>query len=142
MSVMNSLPVDADMPIEVAMLAKQVEGAQRKVEGNNFAVRRNVISFDDVMNRQREIIYTQRDKVLKGEDMKPVITKMIDDSIADTVEFFCPANIPSDEWHLPSLREKYMGWLTTENDFTEDRKYKSDEIFDILSKEKYFTKPL
>ena len=73
MSVMNSLPVDADMPIEVAMLAKQVEGAQRKVEGNNFAVRRNVISFDDVMNRQREIIYTQRDRVLKGEDMKPVM---------------------------------------------------------------------
>ena len=132
MSVMNSLPVDADMPIEVAMLAKQVEGAQRKVEGNNFAVRRNVISFDDVMNRQREIIYGQRDKVLKGENIKPIIEKMIDDSIGDTVEFFCPANIPSDEWHIASLREKYNGWLTDENDFTED-KLKSDEIYDLLT---------
>ena len=132
MSVMNSLPVDADMPIEVAMLAKQVEGAQRKVEGNNFAVRRNVISFDDVMNRQREIIYGQRDKVLKGENIKPIIEKMIDDSIGDTVEFFCPANIPSDEWHVASLREKYNGWLTDENDFTED-KLKSDEIYDLLT---------
>ena len=132
MSVMNSLPVDADMPIEVSMLAKQVEGAQRKVEGNNFAVRRNVISFDDVMNRQREIIYGQRDKVLKGENIKPIIEKMIDDSIGDTVEFFCPANIPSNEWHIASLREKYNGWLTDENDFTED-KLKSDEIYDLLT---------
>ena len=132
MSVMNSLPVDADMPIEVAMLAKQVEGAQRKVEGNNFAVRRNVISFDDVMNRQREIIYGQRDKVLKGENIKPIIEKMIDDSIGDTVEFFCPSNIPSDEWHIASLREKYNGWLTDENDFTED-KLRSDEIYDLLT---------
>ncbi len=132
MSVMNSLPVDADMPIEVSMLAKQVEGAQRKVEGNNFAVRRNVISFDDVMNRQREIIYGQRDKVLKGENIKPIIEKMIDDSIGDTVEFFCPSNIPSNEWHIASLREKYNGWLTDENDFNED-KLKSDEIYDLLT---------
>ncbi len=132
MSVMNSLPVDADMPIEVSMLAKQVEGAQRKVEGNNFAVRRNVISFDDVMNRQREIIYGQRDKVLKGENIKPIIEKMIDDSIGDTVEFFCPSNIPSNEWHIASLREKYNGWLTDENDFTED-KLRSDEIYDLLT---------
>ena len=132
MSVMNSLPVDADMPIEVSMLAKQVEGAQRKVEGNNFAVRRNVISFDDVMNRQREIIYGQRDKVLKGENIKPIIEKMIDDSIGDTVEFFCPSNIPSNEWHIASLREKYNGWLTDENDFNED-KLRSDEIYDLLT---------
>ncbi len=132
MSIMNSLPVDNDMPIEVGMISKQVESAQRKVEGNNFAVRRNVLSFDDVMNRQREIIYGQRDKVLNGEDMKPVITKMIVDSIGDTVDFYCPSNIPSEEWHLSSLREKYNGWLTTENDFKEDRKYKADEIYDML----------
>ncbi len=132
MSVMRSLPVDDDMPIEVSMLAKQVEGAQRKVEGNNFAIRRNVLSFDDVMNRQREIIYGQRDKVLKGENIKPIIEKMIDDSIGDTVEFFCPANIPSNEWHIASLREKYNGWLTNENDFTEE-KLKSDEIYDVLT---------
>ncbi|MBE6773412.1 MAG: preprotein translocase subunit SecA [Ruminococcaceae bacterium] len=132
-AIMNSMPVDKDTPIEVGMLTKQVESAQRKVEGNNFAARRHVISFDDVMNRQREIIYTQRDQVLKGEDMKPVITKMIDESIGDTVEFFCPANVPSSEWHFASLKEKYMGWLTTEDDFTEDRKYKPEEIYDLLT---------
>ena len=132
-AIMESMPVDKDTPIEVSMITKQVESAQRKVEGNNFAVRRNVLSYDDVMNRQREIIYGQRDKVLKGEDIKPIITKMIDDSIGDTVEFFCPSNIPFDEWHLGSLREKYLGWLTNENDFKDDKKMSAEEIYDMLT---------
>ena len=131
MSIMKSLPVDDDMPIEVGLLSRQVEAAQRKVEGNNFAVRRHVLAFDDVMNRQRTVIYAQRDMVLKGEDMKPVISKMIDESIEDTVAFFCPPNIPSKEWHLASLREKYLGWLTNENDFVENDK-SSEEIKDLL----------
>ena len=131
MAIMNSMPIDKDTPIEQGMLTKQVESAQRKVEGNNFAVRRNVLSFDDVMNRQREIIYGQRDRVLKGEDMKDVITKMIDESIGDTVAFFCPDNIPSSDWHIASLREKYLGWLTDENDFKED-KLDAAEIYAML----------
>ena len=130
-AIMNSLPVDADMPIQVGIVAKSVESAQRKVEGNHFASRKHVLAFDDVMNRQREIIYTQRDQVLKGDNMKPVITKMIDDSIGDTVEFSCPAGMPKDEWHLASLREKYLGWLTSENDFKDDS-MSSEEIFDML----------
>ncbi len=132
-SIMNSLPVDADMPIQVGIVAKSVESAQRKVEGNHFASRKHVLAFDDVMNRQREIIYTQRDQVLKGEDMKPVITKMIDESIGDDVEFSCPAGMPKDEWHLASLREKYLGWLTTENDFKDDSKLRSEDIYDMLT---------
>ncbi len=132
-AIMESMPVDKDTPIEVGMITKQVESAQKKVEGNNFAVRRNVLAFDDVMNRQREIIYGQRDKVLKGEDIKPIITKMIDESIGDTVEFFCPSNIPYDEWHLGSLREKYLGWLTNENDFKSDKKMSADEIYTMLT---------
>ena len=131
MAIMNSMPIDKDTPIEQGMLTKQVESAQRKVEGNNFAVRRNVLSFDDVMNRQREIIYGQRDRVLKGEDMKDVITKMIDESIGDTVAFFCPDNIPSTDWHIASLREKYLGWLTDENDFKEDN-LDAAEIYAML----------
>ena len=131
-AIMNSLPVDADMPIQVGMVSKSVESAQRKVEGNHFAARKHVLAFDDVMNRQREIIYTQRDQVLKGDNMKPVITKMIDDSIGDDVEFSCPAGMPKDEWHLSALREKYLGWLTTENDFKDDS-LSSEEIYDMLT---------
>ncbi len=132
-AIMNSLPVDADMPIQVGIVAKSVESAQRKVEGNHFAARKHVLAFDDVMNRQREIIYSQRDQVLKGDNMKPVITKMIDDSIGDTVEFSCPAGMPKDEWHLASLREKYLGWLTSENDFKDDSKLSSEDVYDMLT---------
>ena len=121
------------MPIQVGIVAKSVESAQRKVEGNHFASRKHVLAFDDVMNRQREIIYTQRDQVLKGEDMKPVITKMIDDSIGDDVEFSCPSGMPKDEWHLASLREKYLGWLTTENDFKDDSKLRSEDVYNMLT---------
>ena len=131
-AIMNSLPVDADMPIQVGIVAKSVESAQRKVEGNHFAARKHVLAFDDVMNRQREIIYTQRDQVLKGDNMKPLITKMIDESIGDDVEFSCPAGMPKDEWHLASLREKYLGWLTDEHDFKDDS-LSSDEIYDMLT---------
>ena len=131
-AIMNSLPVDADMPIQVGIVAKSVESAQRKVEGNHFAARKHVLAFDDVMNRQREIIYSQRDQVLKGDNMKPLITKMIDESIGDDVEFSCPASMPKDEWHLASLREKYLGWLTNENDFKDDSQ-SSEEIYDMLT---------
>ena len=130
-AIMDSLPVDNDMPIEVGILTKQVESAQRKVEGNNFAVRRHVLSYDDVMNRQREVIYGQRDQVLRGEDMKATITKMIDDSIADTVAFFCAPNMPKSEWSIASLREKYLGWLTTKTDFM-DEVPDAEDILDIL----------
>ena len=130
-AIMESLPVDNDMPIEVGILTKQVESAQKKVEGNNFAVRRHVLSYDDVMNRQREVIYGQRDQVLHGEDMKKTITKMIDDSLADAVAFYCAPNMPKSDWHLASLREKYLGWLTTKEDFKDDD-MSSEEILDML----------
>lgn len=130
-AIMSSLPVDDDMPIEVGILTKQVESAQRKVEGNNFAVRRHVLSYDDVMNRQREVIYGQRDKVLHGEDMKKTITKMIDDSLAEAVAFYCPPNMPESDWHIASLREKYLGWLTTKDDFKENG-ISSEKILDTL----------
>ena len=132
-AIMNSLPVDNDMPIEVGLITRQVEAAQKKVEGNNFATRRHVLAYDDVMNRQRNVIYSQRDQVLKGENMKPVISKMIDETLEDSVAFFCPAGVPKEEWHLASLREKYNGWLTKESDFT-DNIPDADEILETLQK--------
>ncbi|MGN1419699.1 MAG: SEC-C metal-binding domain-containing protein, partial [Acutalibacteraceae bacterium] len=129
--IMESLPVDNDMPIEVGILTKQVEAAQKKVEGNNFAMRRHVLEYDDVLNRQREVIYGQRDQVLNGEDMKKTIAKMIDDSLADAVAFYCPAHVHQDEWQLGALREKYLGWLTTKEDFV-DNEMSAEEILDML----------
>ncbi|MBR0311296.1 MAG: preprotein translocase subunit SecA [Oscillospiraceae bacterium] len=135
-SIMNSLPVDNDMPIEVGLITRQVEAAQKKVEGNNFATRRHVLAFDDVMNRQRNVIYSERDMVLKGEDMKPVISKMIDETIDAAVAFFCPNSGHREDWHLASLREKYNGWLTSESDFTDDDEDLTPDGINALLKER------
>ncbi len=109
-AIMNSMPIDNDMPLQVGMLTKGVENAQKKMEGNNFAIRLHVLSYDDVMNHQREIIYKQRDQVLHGEDMKPVISKMIDDSIMDNLELYCPDSLGEEDWNWKGLRAKYT-WL-------------------------------
>ena len=69
-SMMDSLKIDENTPIENRILSNTIESAQRKIEGRNFGIRKNVLQFDDVMNKQREIIYAQRNKVLDGEDSR------------------------------------------------------------------------
>ena len=76
--VYNTLGADEDMPIESKMISKAVENAQKRVEGRNFSIRKNVLQYDDVMNTQREIIYKQRRQVLNGENMKENVFNMID----------------------------------------------------------------
>ncbi len=82
--VYNTLGADEDMPLESKLLSNAVESAQRKVEGKNFSIRKNVLQYDDVMNTQREIIYKQRKEVLDGQNLKNNITKMVS-SVAETV---------------------------------------------------------
>ena len=81
--VYNTLGASEDMPIESRVISKAVENAQKKVEGRNFSIRKNVLQYDDVMNKQREIIYKQRREVLDGENLKDNILNMID-SVADS----------------------------------------------------------
>lgn len=131
-SIMNSLPVDDDMPIQVGILSRQVEAAQRKVEGNNFATRRHVLEYDDVMNRQREVIYGQRDEVLNGKNMKENILKMIDESIEENVLFYCQPSEPKEDWQLGVLKEKYNGWLTTKDDFEDTDDLTAEGIVETL----------
>ena len=87
-SVYNTLGADEDMPIQVKLLSKAVENAQKKVENRNFTIRKNVLQYDDVMNTQREIIYKQRREVLDGKNLKDNISKMIDDVATDTVNAY------------------------------------------------------
>ena len=83
--VYNTLGADEDLPLEMRMLSRAVESAQKKVEGRNFSIRKNVLQYDDVMNAQRTIIYDERRKVLNGEDLKTYILNMIDSVIDMTV---------------------------------------------------------
>ena len=126
-AVMGRLNIDENTPIENNMLTNTIENAQRKVEARNFATRKNVLQYDDVMNRQRELIYKQRDQVLDGDNVKDEITKMMHQSVEDTVDAFLPDSETRDEWNIVGLRDNYMGWLLTE----EDLQYSEDELKSI-----------
>ena len=132
-----------DMPIEAKIFTSTIENAQKKVEGNNFAIRRNVLKYDDVMNKQREVIYGQRNQVLDGEDISALIQKMIVDTIAESVDFYCPANVKADEWNKKGLKTKYA-WLLGDTaiedvndneELTELLLNKAQELYDIRKEE-------
>ena len=114
-AMMDTLKVDEDMPLESGMLSKTIEGAQKKKEGTNFAIRKNVLQYDDVMNKQRELIYAQRNKVLDGEDIKDTVRKMVE----ETIDVYCGiflADPISDNWDLKGLKEYFLGWVTDIDD--------------------------
>ena len=115
--IMDALKTPEDMPIEAKMVTNSIERAQKNVEGRNFGIRKNVLQYDDVMNRQRELIYRQRDQVLDGVELKPLILKMLDDCVTDAVDFYLPKALPKGDWNVEGLREKFMGWLIGPDDF-------------------------
>ncbi len=135
-AIMNALKIDENMPIENRMLSNVIESAQRKIEGRNFSIRKNVLNFDDVMSRQREIIYDQRSKVLEGEDIHDNIVGMIKGSIQGNVDVFLADNAIHDNWNLDGLRDHYRGFLTTDEDLRFNAQelgdISKDEIFDML----------
>ena len=93
--VYNTLGADENMPIQAKLLSKTVENAQKRVEGKNFSIRKNVLQYDDVMNQQRELIYAQRREVLDGKDLKNSILKMVSGVAEDLVNIY--ANVPEGE---------------------------------------------
>ena len=115
-TMMDALKVDEDMPLQYGMLSKSIESAQKKKEGINFASRKSVLEYDDVMNKQREMIYTQRNQVLDGEDIKNSILKMIDDTIDRNAALYI-SDSPVEEWDFEGLRKFFGGWIASEEDF-------------------------
>ena len=104
------------MPIENKMISGTIENAQKKLEARNFSIRKNVLQFDDVMNSQREIIYGQRGKVLRGEDVSENVHTMIHESIAANAQLFLAGEV-ADDWDFDGLRSHYRGWLAKDGDF-------------------------
>ena len=122
-AIMENFDIPEDTPIESKMLTNVIESSQKKVEGRNFAIRKNVLNYDDVMNKQRETIYSQRDMVLEGKDIRKSIDQMILESIQENVYTYLSAENHAD-WNLNGLRDHYLGWLTTPSDL----RYSSDEL--------------
>ena len=127
-NTLNMFKLPDDQPIEAKMFSSAVEMAQKRVESNNFAIRKNVLSYDDVMNTQREVIYSQRNQVLDGVDMDATIRKMITESIAENVGFYCAGE--KEHWNVAGLTAKYA-WLLGEEDLPDVGKTK--EMTDWLT---------
>ncbi len=117
-NMMKTLNVEETMPIESKMLTKIIESSQKKVEGNNFSVRKNVLNYDDVMNTQREIIYKQRAQVLDGEDLHESILKMMEDLITSTVNTYLADEDEKTDWNVVGLKDFFTGWLIGKEDLT------------------------
>ncbi len=132
-NMMERLDVDENMPIESRMLSKIIESSQKKVEGRNFQVRKNVLNYDDVMSSQREIIYGQRGQVLNGEDLHAYILDMIKELIRDSVSQYLADDVDKSNWNLVGLREYFMDWITVPEDFEwDDQKMNATSREDII----------
>ena len=103
MSVFSSLGVAENEQIEHKMLSSAIEKAQRKIESNNYGIRKNLLEYDQVNNEQREIIYKERRRVLDGDNMRDAICKMITDTVENTVDMCISDEVDSDEWDLVEL---------------------------------------
>ncbi|MBO5104866.1 MAG: preprotein translocase subunit SecA [Ruminococcus sp.] len=126
-NMMKTLNVEETMPIESKMLTKIIESSQKKVEGHNFSIRKNVLNYDDVMNTQREIIYKQRSQVLDGEDLHESILKMMEELIASTVNSYLADDDVKDDWNIVGLKEHFLGWLIGPEDLT----FEDDELASV-----------
>ena len=122
-SLMDSLGLEEDVPIENKLITNTIESAQKKLEASNFAIRKQVLQYDDVMNQQREIIYKQRQMVLDGEDISDKLHEMMRQSIDDACTNYLNGET-SDDWDFAGLRRHFMNWLCLPSDFN----YTKDQL--------------
>jgi len=102
-SIMDRVGMEENQPIEHKLISKAIENAQKRVEGHNFDIRKHLLEFDDVMNRQRQVIYEQRKKVLKGETLWSDIEEMLEEIVGDMVDAYIDEKVHPDEWNLKGL---------------------------------------
>ncbi|MCF6097228.1 preprotein translocase subunit SecA [Thermovorax subterraneus] len=105
--LMDRLGLEDDQPIEHPLITKAIENAQKKVEARNFDIRKHVLEFDDVMNTQREVIYSQRRKVLEQDNLKDSVKQMIEDVVDRLLDVYASKEMHPEDWDLKGLSEYY-----------------------------------
>ncbi len=114
LNMFNALGIPEGEQIQHKMLSDAIEKAQKKIEANNFGIRKNLLEYDQVMNDQREIIYAERLRVLNGESMRDVIYKMITDRVENTVDTCVSQDLPQEEWDLKELNQLLLPTIPLE----------------------------
>lgn len=142
-AMVDRLGMDDDTPIEAGILSKSIENAQKKVEGKNFGIRKYVLEYDDVMNKQREIIYKERRKVLEGQNIKEEISEMIKKQIQKVIDKTISDNSTADEWNFDNINHNLSMLLRFPINIEPDNNLEKSELFDKvleLANEKYLEK--
>ncbi|MGA2515027.1 MAG: preprotein translocase subunit SecA [Thermodesulfobacteriota bacterium] len=106
--IMDRLGIEEDQPIEHRLVSRAIENAQKKVEAHNFEIRKHLLEYDDVMNKQREVIYSQRREVLGSEDLKETVMEMIEEEGENLVDFYTDEKQYSEEWDLKGLQDAFF----------------------------------
>jgi preprotein translocase subunit SecA len=109
--LLDKLGMEEDDPIEHNMISRAIENAQKKVEGHNFDIRKHLLEYDDVMNKQREVIYQQRREALEGKDIKPLIEEMITEEMDSIAAEFVEPKVLSPDWDWQGINERLQGIL-------------------------------
>jgi preprotein translocase subunit SecA len=104
-NIMGRLGIEEDQPIEHGLVTKAIESAQKKVEAHNFEIRKHLLEYDNVMNKQREVIYSQRREVLASDDLKDSVAEMIEDQSEGLVDFYTDEKEHSEDWDLKALSD-------------------------------------
>ena len=116
-SIVENMKMPEDEPLEHSLLTKTIEGAQKKVESNNFGIRKHVLKYDDVMNKQREVIYGERRKVLEGENLKDNILKMAESLLDESIALYTGDFKYPEEWNLEALETYSMKLFSIDKGF-------------------------
>ena len=135
MKLVESLGMEEDMTIEHSLLSKSIENAQKKVEGRNFDIRKHVLQYDNVMNKQREVIYGQRRQVLLGENIRENIMEMIREIVDSTVATYTVGSEYAEEWDLKGLMDYLHPIFLPKNAFSMETllKYTRDELREAIT---------
>ena len=133
--IVETLGLPEDQAIEHKMLSNAIETAQKRVEGRNFDVRKHVLQYDDVMNKQREVIYSQRRRVLDGENLRDQFVQMIRSRVCETVELFCHSEVKKSDWNYDGMKEELLGIVPAhiiDKIANEDEITKGSDVTDFL----------
>jgi len=129
-SIMDRLGVEEDEPIVHPLINRSIEGAQKKVEGRNFEIRKHLLEYDDVMNKQREVVYTERRRILSEDSLKDTVLDMVDDVVAGMVAEHIPSKGTVSDWDMDGLR------LSLKNTFGLDLRYEPPSKPDVEALQK------
>jgi len=125
--IMDKIGIEEDQPIEHKYISRAIENAQKRVEGQNFDIRKHLLDYDDVMNRQRKVIYEQRKKVLRGENLWTDVEEMIEEIVDDLLSEFINEKAGKDDWNFKGLEDALLKQFNLKFDLVHSSKDSSPQ---------------